>query len=428
MLHLFREPSSAARPTVFLFGVDLLTNAVDYGFHAYLGRALLPGEFAAFQTVNSALLIVVSTLAMMQPVVARYVAEQEARAVISGQSRGIFQLFFWRSAGLGLALTAAVWFLRAPLAHWLNVPALAVGLSAVVLTLTLLRAVVGGMLQGQQRFVAFGLTRSAYAVGRFALGVVLVGLGGGLIGAVTALPLGALLALLSGLILLGLAVWRPIVDLPGQLWRGGLRLSAWAFLASAAYMSLLSVDLIWVNRSFSAELAGSYATLALLRRVLILLPGAVIVIMYPRVVAQVTRGTVPDRILRETIAVVAVAITLPTLAFFGFGGVVVTFTFGPGYPEAGPLLGWMGLAMLGYGLASIWFNLFLATRPAPFVMLLALTAALQVLLLSRFHASLSQVWAVFMLGGWTLAAGGLALYRYWLRPQLGSGTMRAMGG
>lgn len=404
---------------MFLFGVDLVSNVVDYGFHAYLGRALLPGDFAVFQTVNSTLLVAVATLTMLQPVVARYVAEAEARDTARPeQGRGIFRLFFQRSAILGLFLMGAVWLLKNHLARWINVPALAVGLSSVVLLLTLLRSVIGGMLQGQQRFIAFGLTRSAYAIGRFAFGALMIGLGGGVLGAVAALPMGALLAVLCGLSFLGLIVWRPVDAMDRQLWRKGLRLSAGAFVASAAYMSLLSSDLIWVNRSFEAEVAGSYATLVLLRRVLVLLPGAIVVIMYPRAVGQVTRGGIPDRLLRQTIAVVVASILLPTLVYFALGDTIVEFTFGSGYPEAGPLLGRMGLAMLGFGVASIWYNLYLATRPAPFVLLLVVTAVSQILLLSQFHATLIQVWAVFMLGGWTLALGGYALYRFWLRPQL----------
>ncbi|NUM48146.1 MAG: hypothetical protein HUU38_25855, partial [Anaerolineales bacterium] len=61
--------------TLFLFGVDLLTNGVDYLFHVYLGRALVPGDFAVFQTVNSMLIVVITAFGVFQPVVARGVAE-----------------------------------------------------------------------------------------------------------------------------------------------------------------------------------------------------------------------------------------------------------------------------------------------------------------------------------------------------------------
>jgi O-antigen/teichoic acid export membrane protein len=272
------------------------------------------------------------------------------------------------------------------------------------------------MLQGQRRFAAFGLTRSLYALSRLAAGLALVSLGGGALGAVAALPAGAFLALLGGLFFLGPSVWKPGPALSGQLLKDGLRLSAGALVAYAAYMSLLNNDLLWVNRSFSSVLAGSYATAVLLRRVLILLPGAVVVIMYPRVVAKVAQGSLPDRLLFRTAAVITLSIGLLAGLYFAYGEALVDLAFGPGYAAAGPLLGWLGLGMLGYSLSSVWMNFYLATRPAPYVVLLAVVAGLQNVLLARYHASLAQVTAVFSGTGWLLVLGGLLLYLLWLRP------------
>jgi len=74
--------------------------------------------------------------------------------------------------------------------------------------------------------------------------------------------------------------------------------------------------------------------------------------------------------------------------------------------------------MLGYSLAAIWLNLFLATRPWPFVMLLIGGLVGQLAGLSLWSTSLAQVTFVFLLTGWLVAAGGLALYLLWLRPGL----------
>ena len=412
-----------ARQTIFLFVVDSFTNLVDYVFHLYLGRALSPGDFAVVETINSALLIIIAAFGVMQPVVARHVAEAEERLRLASgldalPSRVFFQQYFRGSALLGLLLTVVAWFARGTLARWLNVPSWAVGLTASMVLLTLLRPVVAGMLQGQQRFVAFGLTRTVHAVCRFGSSWLLIVLGAGLAGALAAFPAGSLLALLAGLGFLGLAVWRPGPRLPSHQLRQGLRLAVGAFVAYAAYMALLNSDLVWVNRSFAPGTAGGYATLVVLRRVLALLPGAVIVIMYPRVVAAVTEGQLPDRILWRVAAVVLVSNLLLTGLYAAFGQQIIDLAFGPGYEAVGSFLGWMGVAMLGYSLGAVWLNLYLATRPAPFVLRLLLAAVMQNLLLSIYHVTLAHVVAIFVVGGWILAVGGLLLYRFRLRPQL----------
>jgi O-antigen/teichoic acid export membrane protein len=233
-----------------------------------------------------------------------------------------------------------------------------------------------------------------------------------------ALPAGALLALACGLAFLGREAWAPAPALPKFLLRKGLSLSGSAFVAYAAYMTLLNIDLIWVNRTFPADVAGGYAVAVLFRRALILLSGAVIVVMYPHAVARVSQGRSPDRLLLKTASVVLGSTATLTAAFFAFGPALVRLTFGPAYIAAGGLLGWMGLAMLGYSLGSMWMNFYLATRPLPYVLLLALAAVLKIVLLGSSHGSLSQVIAAFGLTGWLLALGGLLLYLLWLRPGL----------
>jgi O-antigen/teichoic acid export membrane protein len=415
--------SPAARQTAFLFGVDSFTNLVDYGFHVYLSRALLPGQFAVVQAVNAVFLILVTAFGVMQPVMARFVAEAEtgagSRSPTTGpQSRVIFQRFFRFSAALGLLLVGLVWLGRHPVGQWLNVPPAAVGLGATMILLALLRPVVGGMLQGQQRFVAFGSTRSLHALGRFAAGVLLISLGGGTLAAIAAFPIGGIVALLGGLLFLGWAVWRPGAPPKSQLWRDAFRLSAAAFIAFAAYMSMINSDLIWVNRSFSGETAGAYATAVLLRRVMALLPGAVLVVMYPRVVARVTSGQLPDSILWKAAALVSGSTVVLTGLYVVLGPAIIQLAFGQAYVAAAPLLGWMGVGMLGYGLGSIWMNLYLATRPLPFVGMLAAMAVLQHTLLASFHQDVYQATAIFVLGGWVLALGGLLIYLLVLRPRL----------
>lgn len=421
--------SPLARETAFLFTIDAFTNLTDYGFHVFLGRALSPGDFAIVQTINSVVFVLATTFAVMQPVVARYVAEGATSSaagtgMTAAHIRVMFQRYFRGSTWLGLALTSVVWLARRPLAELLNVPSLAVGLSAVILLLVLLRPIISGMLQGQERFVAFGLVRSAYSVGRLVLGVILVMLGGGVLGAIAALPLGAMVAVLLGLGLLGWDIWRPGPALPEGVIREGLRLSLAGLVAYATYTSLQTMDLIWVNRTFTGELAGSYAAAVLLRRALLLLPGVAVIVMYPRIVAQVTRERLPDRLLWQTSGVILGITALLTIFYFAFGDAIVRLTFGSNYPDAGPLLGWMGVAVLGYGMCVVWLNVYLATRPGPFVVLLVACTLLQGVLLALRHETLLQTTAAFGIAGWILAIGGGAIYLLWLRPKLAASISR----
>lgn len=422
---IWRFTPLAIRETGFLLAIDGVTNLADYAFHVTMGRQLAPGEFAVLQTINSSLLILLTAFAVMEPVVARYVAEaraggqsEAAGRLTPGHVPVLFQRYLRGSAGIGLILAVGVWLGKGQLAAWLGVPPMAIGLVAVMPILGLLRPVVSGTFQGERRFVLYGLARSTYALGRLATGILLVGLGNGLAGAIGALPLGSVLALLGGLLFLAAYFRGQGPPLPAGLFRDTLRLSAGAFVAYAAYMILLNADLLWVNRSLSPEFAGSYASAVLLRRAFSLLPGAVVVVMYPRAIASVLHGKLPDRLLVKTAGAILVTGALLTGVYFALGEDLLALTFGPRYLPAGALLGWMGLGVVGYSLTALWMNFYLATRPWPFILLLALAAGLQNLLLASYHAAPAQVLWIFGACGWSLAAAGLALYLLWLRPAL----------
>jgi O-antigen/teichoic acid export membrane protein len=410
-----------------LWGIDSLSNLADYGFHLYIGRSLPPGDFAVVQTVNSVVLIVITAFAVLLPVVTRFVAESEIQPATKSTnqgkptdtSRAVFQQFFQFSLIAGVLLAAMAWIFRKILANWLNVPSEVVAISAAMLFLALIRPVIAGILQGQQKFILFGLMRAVQAFGRLIIGIGLVALGGGVLGAVGALPISTLMAIGLGLLMLGKRIWHSAPALPRRYLADGLQLSLNAFLAYAAYLSMLNLDLIWVNRLFSPEIAGNYASAVLLRRVISLLPGAVIIIFYPRLVKTIAEGLSPRPILRSVSIIIGGSTTLMTLLYFLLGRQIVTITFGSNYPLTSAWLGWMGVAMIGYGFGTIWLNVFLASRPHPFVILLLFSALAQWLLLSRFNGSLMEIIIIFCIGGWVIAIGGFVLYRLWLHPQLG---------
>lgn len=414
----YKTPTLAWQSGV-LFAIESFNNVIDYGFHLFLGRTLWPADFATIQTLNAILLIITTTFGLLQPVVARYVAETTARGRPE-QIGAIFRHYFRLAALWGTCFMLLAWAGNAVLANWLHLPAGAIAISATMLLLALLRPVTTGILQGQQNFILLGLTRTIFAVSRFIITFGLLQLQllpeHQILAIISSWPIGLALSLLIGLLFMGWKSWQPHEKLPIQLRQQAGWLSLSAFMAYAAFMSLQSLDLIWVNRLFGGDsTAGSYATAVLLRRALGLLPGAVIVVMYPQAVAQVASHQKPDRLLIR----VAFLITLPTLLLTGLyhlaGEWFIRLTFGIQYVEAATWLGWMGLAMVGYGLASIWLNFYLATRPGPFVLLLVLTAGLQSLTLTKYHATLNQILITFSATGWLLAIGGFLFYLGWFR-------------
>jgi O-antigen/teichoic acid export membrane protein len=205
-----------------------------------------------------------------------------------------------------------------------------------------------------------------------------------------------------------------------SLLREGWKLSFYALLAYITYMSLTSIDLIWVNQNLPGELAGAYAGLVLMRRIVALLPAEVITVMFPRVVKALARGESPGRVLVLTAIFILGVSGLLALLYFMFSSQLIIIIFGDGYQAAIPLLGWMAIATIGISLSSVWLNYYLAEKPRNFVILLAIGVALEWILLNLFPPSLQSAVFAFGATGWLLTLGGLFLYFFRTHPVLRS--------
>src|SRR5688500_10913983 len=179
--------------TATFFLLDGLANAIDFAFHFWMGRVLIPADFAVLQTLTSIMLVYTTASGGFQPVVGRFVAEAR------GQGRAqaipaIFQSYLRAAFWLGLILSIFVFLFSNFIAQISNLPAWTIQLSAALIFLSTLRPIAAGVLQGQERFISFGLTRPALALGRISTVSVLLQSALGLTGAVMALPCGWLIS------------------------------------------------------------------------------------------------------------------------------------------------------------------------------------------------------------------------------------------
>jgi O-antigen/teichoic acid export membrane protein len=395
--------------TAALFLLDGLTNGIDFAFHFWMGRALIPSDFAVLQTLNSVALVYTTASGVFQPVVGRFIAEARGK----GQETSIpaiFQSFLRAAVWLGLFLGALVFLLSKSIAELIHLPTWTIQISAVLIFLSTIRPIAAGALQGSENFIAFGFARLALALGRITLLFFLIQAGLGLRGAVVALPFGWLVSVLCAFLLVGKTFWTKISTAPASLLREGWKLSFYALLAYLAYMSLTSLDLIWVNQNLNGELAGAYAGLVLLRRIVALLPGVAVTVMFPRVAKLLAEGRLPNRILVQTASIILAASGTLSLLYFLFGDPLIRLVFGKSYQAMSALLGWMGVAMIGVSLSSIWLNYYLAEKPRNFVILLGIAVAFEWALLNLLAPSLQSAMLAFGVTGWLLALGGLILY------------------
>src|SRR5436309_6013638 len=206
------RPGSLLRAGMLVAPLLALGNALNYAYNLVMARLLGPAGYGALGALLALALIASVPGLALQVVVARHTALR------AGDRRAVAEL--WSAtlawvvlAGLALALLLAA---AGPLlSGYLRLGSLtpALWLAASVAPLPALAAV-QGMLQGCERFVLLALVLVAAAAGKLAAGVALVALGAGVDGAIAAVAVGSLAA-----VLLALAWVRPAAGRPGRAGR-----------------------------------------------------------------------------------------------------------------------------------------------------------------------------------------------------------------
>src|SRR5215210_5662712 len=96
--------SALGLQTAALFLLDGLANVIDFAFHFWMGRVLIPSDFAVLQTLNSVALVYTTASGVFQPVVSRFIAEARGRRQ-SDSVPAIFQSFLRAAFWLGTSLS-----------------------------------------------------------------------------------------------------------------------------------------------------------------------------------------------------------------------------------------------------------------------------------------------------------------------------------
>lgn len=373
---------SLALAGAVLAAATATANVFAVGFHVALARLLDPGEYSLLASLLAvALVLAVPTLAL-QPAVARVVARSLAR----GDERTAGMALRSTLRGLALVGSGAVALGAAvslPLAQLVRIED---PLPVVATLLTVLASAVvpatWGALQGQQRFLALGLSQVAIAGLRLSVGVAIAAAGGGA-GAVMLGIAGATFAtfLLSALPLRSLLASGG-GSIPVRRLARGYGVGAAAGLT--LFAALTTADLLAARLAFDQNVAGSYAAASVGGRFLLLVPVAVTTVLFPRV-ATFDDPLRERRYLLAGLAAVTATSLVAIAALALAPGLLLRLGFGEGYEDAQPWIAPLAVAMAFYALVNVYLFHFLSLGRLTIVAALGLLFPAQVAALAVFH-------------------------------------------
>jgi O-antigen/teichoic acid export membrane protein len=361
-----------------------LVSVLNFAYNVVMARMLGPSRFGHVTASVTLLMLASAVTLAFQMVCAKFVARNST----AGAKAGVYRSLLGKAWMLSLALGGALFASQRSASGYLHLPdprilaVLAIGI-AVYVPLGVRR----GAMQGLCSFRRLSASFIIEAVTRFLTGVALVALGYGVLGAVGAISAAVLAAYFLPPLGPELRV-KAEAGVPSSFGEG---IQAIVFFVGQVIIS--NIDILLVKHFFAPELAGLYAAVALVGRLLYFASWSVVSAMFPVTAAAKPQDEDPKVVFLPFLLVLALAVGFVlTMSFFPH--LVIHTVFGVEFHQGEPLLALYAAATGIYSLSVVIMAYEMSRRIANTGWLQLIFSGGLVLAISAFHNTLRQVIAV----------------------------------
>jgi len=414
------RPSRLLQDLVWVNLAVFVGNLSSYGYQFGLSRGLSVADYGLWNALLAITLLLQVPMWTISLVVARRVAHLDAQGAHEQIRHFLGQTFgtILRGVIIGLLIYAILSpLLSAALDIASPIPLV---LLAAAVTAGLCASLGLATLQGLQRFGAFSLATLVWRMSIF-FGLGLVAVGGGVSGAVG----GILIANLAGLIL---SSWMSHLKLSRQLEgraagaeavEEGEREQTWAVAATYALVTgFLYLDLLFARYFLDPDMAGRYATVAVLGKAIYFGPIGVVMLLIPKVASARASARNTTDYLYLALAMTALLIAPFVAAYSLFPETVVSILFGDKYKgeSTADLMRLYVVASVLLTMAALLGQYYLAKHSTRFVWAFAGGLLVTLVAVLVNHQSPNDL-AIALIAGDSTALVGMTLLEVASRPR-----------
>jgi len=382
------------KDTFIMFAATSGVNLLNFVFHMYVSRKLGPEEYGVLvPLLGLVILFSMPAMALQMTIV------KKTSVCMARENYGGIEHLFGKTTRWFLALGAfyfAAFIAAAPfIRSFFKIEDTAlIIILALIAVISLVMPVVRGILQGMQKFKWLGLNLLLDAVLRLGTLVLFIALGFGVRGALLTTFVSALCAYGAGIFMLSFLFkykekQQPEIQI-GEIVSYALPV----FLSSTAYSLLGYMDVFMVKHFFAEHDAGLYSATSIIGKAFLFFPGAVAMILFPKVSRSFELNTSTSSMLYKSLGLTA-AISAVAIAFcYLFPDFVIGLLFGGEFKGIAPVVKIFGAAILPLVLINIVMNYCLAIHRYAMIYIMYAGIILYAALLWFFHSSFTQVIAI----------------------------------
>jgi O-antigen/teichoic acid export membrane protein len=358
--------------------------AFSYLYQIYVGRALGPEGYGAFGSLFAIFYLISIFSGTVQTGSARFVSRLKAGGDDERVGAFLYGLMK-KSVLLGVAGFALFCIVSSAIAGFLRMDSTAeILVLGTVILFSFLMPAASGVLQGLQEFYLLAFTGILSLGLKLVFGLVLVTLGYGVAGALGAVTLATLVALLFAL--LSLRSYLGDGRQNGYDFRELYIYSAPTLLVMLCLAVPSNVDVILAKHFFNAQEAGLYTAASVIGKIILFLPGAISVVMFPKVTEMMSQGGSTLRLLNISLLYTGLLSGGAAAVFILVPGLVGAI-FGPLYLKASPIIAFYAVTMALFSMTWVVAQYCLATGSLRYTYILAGLTALELGAIGLIHGS-----------------------------------------
>ena len=359
-----------------------LVSVLNFAFNVSMARLLGPARFGHVTAAVTILMLASAITLAFQLVCAKFVARNDTMGEKVSVYRSLRGKAWVVSLGVGFALLIAQKPVSAYLHipdHWL-LPVLGIGVAAYVPL-----GVRRGAMQGMCLFGKLSGNFIIEAAVKLLIAVVLVAIGYGVMGAVGAISGSILAAYFFPRMSEEFSAKPLTAHQPASFGEG---MQATVFFVCQVIIN--NIDILLVKHFFAPDVAGVYAAVALVGRVLYFAAWSVVSAMFPISAAAKPRKEDANVILVPLLFVLAICIVFVMAAGF-FPDLIINTIFGGRFSDSGSLLTLYAGATGLYALSVVLMTYEMSRRIANTGWLQLIFSGVLVMAIGIFHNTLREV-------------------------------------
>ena len=390
--------SDFVRHGLLVFASTMLINVLGYAFHFAISRKIGVEQYGVLSALNAGFMISGVIGAIGSTIVVKYAAEFRAlddRAHLAALAR---KLSIYGSLAAVVAMIGGVAIAPA-IAVYLKIGNVtAVALTMIVIGFGVVTPCLRGVFSGTEDFRRYAISTVLESTIKAIFGIGLVYAGFGVDGAFAGWACGSAIALAYTMIVLA----RRYRRVPGApLYVDVSRLArTMAHVASATLLlsSIGYADVIVVKHFADPTTAGLYGALSLSGKILLFLVGFLPTVLLPKATRLALGGESSAGVFLQALGLSVAMSGAGLVVYYFFPTLVVTTLAGESFAPAAPYVFSYGLAMVLLAGLNVVVVYKIGIHRFDFVLPLALCAVGEIVGMSVYHRSLTDVIAVLLAG------------------------------